>query len=90
MVGVTLTLPRPLRAAALKNFAAVAVIVRGRVMPLLTAAVQVLPATQAWTAELTVPGARVWPAPSEKVVAETWRFQPAPLPRASTTPSRGA
>jgi len=56
----------------------------------LIAAVQVLPAVQAWATEPTWPWAKVWPAPSEKVVAEIWRFQPAPVPRASTIPSSGA
>ena len=76
--------------AALKNFAAVPVIVSGRVMPEFVAAVQLEPEWQAWTAAVTVPGARVCPEPSEKFVAEICRFQPAPLPRASTTPSTGA
>jgi hypothetical protein len=59
-------------------------------MPVEVATVQVLPALQAWATEPTWPWARVWLAPSEKVVAEIWRFQPAPLPRASTMPRIGA
>ena len=59
-------------------------------MPELVAAVQELPALQAGATPVIVPGASVWPAPSEKLVAETVRFQPAPEPRASTTPRTGA
>jgi len=44
IVGVTSTLPRPVLAAALKNFAAVPVTVSGRVMPEFVAAVQLEPA----------------------------------------------
>ena len=59
-------------------------------MPDELAAVQVLAAWQAELTEVTVPGARVWPEPSENVVAATVMFQPAPVPRASTTPRTGA
>src|SRR4051794_3990498 len=59
-------------------------------MPELVAAVQELPDLQAAETPVIVPGASVWPAPSEKLVAETVRFQPAPVPRASTMPSSGA
>src|SRR5438270_11969092 len=59
-------------------------------MPVEVARVQVLETWQAWATEATVPWARVWPEPSVKVVAETWRFQPTPEPRASTIPRTGA
>ena len=58
-------------------------------MPELVAAVQELPALQTAEAPVIVPGASVWPEPSEKLVAETVRFQPAPVPRESTTLSTG-
>src|SRR5215475_12374815 len=86
-VGVTSTLPRPVLAAALKNLAAVLVTVSGREIPEFVAEVHDEPEWQAWEAAVTVPGARVCPEPSEKLVAEIWRFQPPPVPRASTTPS---
>src|SRR3954447_128870 len=59
-------------------------------MPDEVAAVQVLPARQAEVMDEIWPAASVWPAPSEKVVAAIVRFQPAPVPRASATPSSGA
>src|SRR3954447_7796880 len=59
-------------------------------MPDEVAPVQVLPPWQAERTEVRVPGASVWPLPSEKLVAEMVRFQPAPEPRASTTPRSGA
>src|SRR4051812_9795551 len=58
-------------------------------MPDEVATVQVLPDVQAWATEPTWPCASVWVAPSEKVVAEICRFQPAPVPRASTMPRIG-
>src|SRR3954462_3820118 len=59
-------------------------------MPDEVGAVQVLPARQAEVTEEIWPGASVWPPPSVKLVAEIVRFQPAPVPRASTMPRSGA
>jgi len=51
--------------------------------------VQELPALQAATTPVSVPGASVWPEPSSKLVAETVRFQPAPeqIPRSGFLPA---
>src|SRR4051794_28190474 len=59
-------------------------------MPDGVAAVQELPEWQAWATLETAPAARVCPLPSSKTVEPIVRFQPAPEPRASTTPSTGA
>src|SRR3954447_11056804 len=56
----------------------------------LEVAVQVLPLLQAEVTPVSVPGASVWLAPSEKVVAEIVTFQPLPAPRAWVTPRTGA
>src|SRR3954471_5234849 len=59
-------------------------------MPDGVAAVQELPEWQAWATLETAPAARVCPLPSSKTGEPIVRFQPAPEPRASTTPSTGA
>src|SRR5581483_4931630 len=59
-------------------------------MPVAVPTVQLEPLWHACATLVTEPGASVCPAPSLKLVAEMVMFQPAPDPRASTSPSTGA
>src|SRR5579862_2217452 len=89
-VGVTVNEPIPVAAAALKNLTAAGAVApagtaTGRVTALV-GRVQVEPAVHAEVTDASEEAlvARLW-VPVVKVVEVTVRFQPPPVPRASTT-----